>query len=327
MINYTHRKLMMSPNHIMRCLKLVNNSTHRKQKFKRLLTDPQRLIDKIQYIFQTGDYCIKPYDVFKLQDKKERIIHAPRALDVLIQRIIYEAIYNDIDKYFIDNNFGCRREKGQSRALETAHKLYQNMALNKKFIKMDIRKYFYSIDRTILYNILKKYIEDDIILKLYMQYMIVPINTFASRHAKGLPLGNLLSQLAGLIYLNELDLFITNELKICDYIRYVDDFIIFNLDKHEARPIRNKIINFLDTKLNLKLSKCLITEKTQKTYVKFLGTRMYQNKISRSSYIIHKTKIVPEYSNFIASLEPALLLRGFPEFLSKGNFKKFIELL
>ena len=93
----------------------------------------------------------------------------------------------------------------------------------------------------------------------------------------GIPIGNLLSQLYALIYLNPLDHFIKRELKVNLYCRYVDDFILFNLTKNQAIEYKEKIVNFINTTLNLELSKSTLAKTTKG--VNFVGYRTCSRKL------------------------------------------------
>jgi len=94
-------------------------------------------------------------------------------------------------------------------------------------LKGDIKSFFASIDHELLINILKEYIPDKYIIWLLKNI----INSFQTREGKGLPLGNLTSQLFANIYLNEFDQFVKHKIKAKFYIRYVDDFTILSDNK------------------------------------------------------------------------------------------------
>jgi hypothetical protein len=134
---------------------------------------------------------------------------------------------------------------------------------------MDIRKFFYRIDRDVLLALIECKIKDVRMLSVMQQF---------TNHGEltGIPIGNLLSQLYALIYLNPLDHYIKRELKVKLYCRYVDDFVLFNLTREQAIEYRGKIIDFITTRLNLELSKYTIA-KTAKG-VNFVGYRTWRTK-------------------------------------------------
>jgi len=110
-------------------------------------------------------------------------------------------------------------------------------------LKCDISKYFDSVDKQILFGILKKKIVDTKILWLIREIII--------SNPKGIPIGNLTSQLFANVYLNELDHYVKRVLKEKYYIRYMDDFLILGTDKNKLAEDREKMKEFLRDKLEL----------------------------------------------------------------------------
>ncbi len=113
---------------------------------------------------------------------------------------------------------------------------------------MDVRKYFQSIDKDILYNIMQRKIVDKKLLWLISQII------YSNNPQQGVAIGNYTSQIFANIYLNELDQYIKNELKIKYYYRYMDDSVILVKTKEEAKKALEKIKIFLDEKLKLELN-------------------------------------------------------------------------
>ena len=99
-------------------------------------------------------------------------------------------------------------------------KIYNNYYI----LKMDIKKYFYNIDKFILYNIMSEYISDKLLLNLTHKFI------YDNNNDIGIPIGNYTSQYFANIYLDKLDKYIKEDLKIKYYIRYMDDFILLVKD-------------------------------------------------------------------------------------------------
>lgn len=115
-------------------------------------------------------------------------------------------------------------------------------------LKMDVRKYFQSIDKDILYNIITRKVKDKKLLWLIREII------YSSPSKKGVAIGNYTSQIFANIYLNEVDQFIKRKLKIKYYYRYMDDSIILVKSKEEAKKALSEITNFLREKLELELN-------------------------------------------------------------------------
>jgi RNA-directed DNA polymerase len=134
-------------------------------------------------------------------------------------------------------------------------------------LKGDIRKFFASIDHKILINILKDYLPDENIVWLLTKV----IDSFQAENDKGLPLGNLTSQLFANVYLNEFDRFIKHKIKAKFYIRYADDFVILSDDRAWLENQVPIIKEFLWARLNLEVHPNKLFIKTMSSGVDFLG--------------------------------------------------------
>lgn len=216
-----------------------------------------------------GTYIPDQYFQFTIYEPKERLIHAPSFRDVVVQHAIYRIIYDVFNNTFINTSFACRVGYGTHKASDYAQKALRYYDSTLYSLRLDIRKFFYSIDRKILRKLIERKIKD---VKLVDAMML-----FAEKDGLvGIPIGNLLSQIYALIYLNPLDHFVKRVLKIKHYVRYVDDFILFGLSRKQCLDIKSTIIKFIKKNLCLELSKSTI-QKIKKG-VNFVGYRTWQNK-------------------------------------------------
>jgi RNA-directed DNA polymerase len=135
-------------------------------------------------------------------------------------------------------------------------------------LKCDIRKFFASIDQVVLQKILAEYITDRNILWLSKQ-VITSFNS--SIVDKGLPLGNLTSQLFCNVYMSEFDKFVKHKLRAQFYIRYADDFVILSQDKLWLTGLIPQVSEFLQNHLKLNLHQDKVFIKTLASGIDFLG--------------------------------------------------------
>lgn len=207
------------------------------------------------------------YTAFKVNDPKPRDIHKATVQDRVAHHLIYQALYPYFDKKFIFDSYSCRLEKGTHKALVRfqffGRKVSKNNTKQCFVLKCDIKKFFASIDQNILKQILEKHIQDKDILWL--------LNTVIDSFPKGLPLGNLTSQLLVNIYMNEFDQHMKHKLKAKYYIRYADDFVILSTEKQYLENILGEISYFLKAKLKLSLHPNKVFIKTLGSGVDFLG--------------------------------------------------------
>lgn len=157
--------------------------------------------------------------------------------------------------------------KGTHRAVRRLKKFCTKLSQNNRrtifALKCDVRKFFDSVDQDILLGLIKKKIQDKDAIWL--------IKKIISSFEKGLPLGNVTSQLFANIYLNELDWFVKQKLRAKYYLRYCDDFIILNEDKDYLKKLSNIINDFLTAKLKLNLHQDKIIIRKYKQGIDFLG--------------------------------------------------------
>lgn len=190
--------------------------------------------------------------------------------DRVAQWWVYSLLYPIFDKTFIEDSYACRRGKGQKAAADRLQDMIkQTEVLGGKwyYLKLDIAKYFYRIYHDKLMEILERKIKDPDMLELLN--VIVKgdgTNAFglsicdnvedAERLTdRGMPIGNLTSQLLANVYLNELDQFCKKVLGTKFYIRYMDDVIRLSQSKEELHEIKERISKFLDEELQLALNK------------------------------------------------------------------------
>ena len=134
-------------------------------------------------------------------------------------------------------------------------------------LKLDIKKFFASIDHKVLLDILDTYITDRGVLLLLEKV----VKSFSAVSGKGLPLGNLTSQLFCNVYMNEFDQFVKHKLKVKYYIRYADDFVLLSDDRQYLLEQIKPVSEFLQYRLGLSLHPDKIFLKTLASGVDFLG--------------------------------------------------------
>ena len=201
---------------------------------------------------KTKEYRHGGYKVFYVTEPKLRKIQASSYKDRIIHRWCVDYFLDKaFTPQFIDTSYACIKGKGMHKAALAVQKGMREC--KKKYgeyyiLKMDVAKYFPSIDRKILMNIVKRKIKDKEVLWLLEQII------YFRGAQKGLPIGNLTSQILANVYYNEADQFIKHKLKVRHYYRYMDDSIILLKDKEELKKIRKEIEQFIDEKLQLKFN-------------------------------------------------------------------------
>ena len=233
------------------------------------------LVNLLKEIY-SGTYKQGIYRRFVIYEPKERIILALPFKDRVIHQWYVEEFIKPIfvPKMIVDS-YACLEEKGVHKASKKMqYYMKKSYKENPDFyiLKCDVAKFFYSIDKQRLFNIIKRYVKDKKFLDLTKKII------FDGTGKKGIPIGNYTSQYFANIYLNELDHYIKEKLGVKYYVRYMDDFVMVMQDKEECKKTKQLIEEFLEQKLDLKLNSKTSYFK-HKQGLSFCGYRIFVNKI------------------------------------------------
>jgi len=197
-------------------------------------------------------YKPKKYHRFLVFEPKKRQISAPAFIDRVIHHAIINIIEPLFEAQFISTSFACRKNKGTHFGMlkiAGCHKTFADKYPIFYVLKCDIKQYFASIDHQILFQLLSQ----TLTCPKTLQLLKIIIESYKDSSGKGIPIGNLTSQLFANVYLHQLDLYVQNILKEPNYFRYMDDFIIFSSDKEYLKKLRSEIEDFLKENLELSL--------------------------------------------------------------------------
>lgn len=231
----------------------------------------------------------------------EKIIHEPKTRTIYRlpfdpDRIVQHAIMNIVEpiwgRLFISDSYACRVGKGIHAG---SRKTMEFIRQNRFCLKMDISKFYPSVDHDILFEIIQRKIKCRDTLWLTQNIL------YSFPGGKNIPIGNYTSQWFGNLYLNELDQYLKQHERVKSYIRYCDDFCIFSNDKERLNDLTHKIETFLTEKLQLSLSKCDLFP--VKRGVDFLGYRHFPK------YILIRKSTVKRVKKRLRTL-PGLLITG-----------------
>lgn len=237
-------------------LKAYERAAKNKHKCKEVITYELDLANNIITTLKqlyVGVYKVGVYRQFRIYEPKERIIQSLPFNDRIVQQWYVEEFIKPIFvPKFIQDTYACLENRGVHRAVKKLNKyMYEYTKVNKEFyiLKCDVSKFFYNINKQKLYKIIERYVKDKEFLKLTKDFI------YHDKSEVGIPIGNYTSQYFANIYLNELDHFVKEKLRIKHYIRYMDDFVLLLEDKKQCRYVLEQIKEFLDKTLGLKLNK------------------------------------------------------------------------
>lgn len=219
-----------------------------------------------------GRYRHGQYTRFVVHDPKRREISKASVRDRVLHHAICRVIEPIFERGFIFDSYANRRGKGVLAASDRFDVFARRCSRNGKravfVLRADIRKYFDSVNHDILLSILARRIQDDRAMAL----ISAVIRSFETFPGKGVPLGNLTSQLFSNAYLDPLDQFAKRELGIRYYLRYADDIAVLSDSVSDLVRIRDRLDVFLSRELSLSFHPDKTGITPLRRGVDFLGT-------------------------------------------------------
>lgn len=267
-------------------------------------------------------YKIGRFTCFPITDPKLREVWAADFRDRIIHHLLVREIEPRWEKIFIHDSYACRTGKGAHKAVAKIKRILANNQgrISMHYLHVDIRGFFTSIDKDILFSILSRRIKHPDLVYLMrlvifhdpkIDYVIkgnerllrdIPLHKslFGVPDGKGLPIGNYTSQFFANVYLNELDQYVKRTLKCRHYFRYMDDMVVFDSDDCRLREVARLINRFLKEKLRIELHpKKTILQKVVKG-VDLLGY------IVRPEYTLSRKRVVGNLKRKLAHFNKQL---------------------
>ena len=243
---------------------------------------------QLQRELSTLEYRPGPYRHFFVYEPKERRISAAPFRDRVVHHAIINVMEPRLDRRFIFDSYACRRGKGTHRAIRRAQYYMRKYPW---FLKTDIVKFFPNVDHEILMGQLCRVFPDERLLTVLSriiesgeginrdqqtQSFFPGDDLFALTRKRGLPIGNLTSQFLANAYLDPLDHFIKETLRVPGYVRYADDLLLLDKDKARLAEMRTAVSEFLQT-LRLRLHRHKTQIAPSEHGLTYLGFRVRPN--------------------------------------------------
>ena len=271
---------------------------------KMVEANQEKYFMKIHDMLKNKTFHNSEYEVFtKMCGNKEREIFK---LPYFPDRIIHHCIMNILEpiwmKTLIADTYSSLKNRGIHKGVKRIKKALKDKENTKYCLKMDVRKFYPSIDHAILKQIIRKKTKDKDLLWLLDGII---------DSADGVPIGNYLSQYFGNLYLSGLDHWL-KEQKGCKYYhRYCDDLVILNSDKNHLSQLRKEISDYLETTLSLKLKDNWQVFPVDKRGIDFLGYRFFHNYVLlRKSTAIRFKRRIKQIKKKYHLLTPINILSG-----------------
>lgn len=236
---------------------------------KRFLRQREAKLLKLRQDLENGTFTTGRYHIFTVYEPKRRNVYM---LPLYPDHIVHHALMNVLtpiwQKLFISDSYACIPGRGLHPASQRCITMLRR---NKYVLQCDIRKFYPSINHEIMMKIIRRKISDKRIINL-LENIVRSIND-----THGLPIGNLTSQWLGNLYMHNLDMFVKQQMRVKDYIRYCDDFCLFADDRETLRRYRDTLREYIKNELDLTFSKSFI--KPTAAGISFIGYRHFKNHV------------------------------------------------
>ena len=231
-----------------------------KRKKKEVQLFERHLEDHIFHLgeeLRKGEYSHGDYQHFRVFDPKERHISKTSVRDRLVHHVVYNELVRFFDKRYVYHSFSCRLGKGTHKGVSSLERALRKVSANNTrpcyVLKIDIKRFFDTICHPILKKLIKKHLKDQKILTLIDHIIDSFYHKNEQGQIRGLPLGNVTSQVFANIYLHELDVFVKHQLKEPFYLRFCDDFCLVGESLNHLESLNVQIRQFLKDRLLLEI--------------------------------------------------------------------------
>ena len=229
-------------------------------------------IIKLYETLSSKTYKTSKYKVFKVFEPKERDVYK---LPYYPCRIVHHAIMNILEpiwvKSFTSDTYSCIKNKGIHAVVNKLKKTLKDKQNTTYCLKLDIKKFYPSINHDILKTIIRRKIKDKDLL-LLLDEIIDSVDS-------GVPIGNLMSQYFANLYLSQFDHWLKEKVKIKYYFRYADDIVILSDNKPDLHKILYEIKDYLTINLKLEVKSNYQIFPVSNRGIDFVGYKFYHSHI------------------------------------------------
>ena len=323
------------------------NSKHKQKCINFDLNKGNNIID-IYKTLESRNYHHGLYNIFIIRIPKERVILSEGLKDKVVNHLVSNYLLKPlIIPKLINSNIATRENMGTSYGIKLLKKYFNKLKFYNKeiyILKCDIKKYFFNIDHNILISKLCKIIKDKDILNIVNTLIESTNRSYINdciksmgldlpiyKNKKGLPIGNMSSQLLAIFYLNDLDHYIKEKLKIKYYLRYMDDFILIHNDKTYLNYCLKEIDKLLKgLKLSLNNKTEIINFKHGFNFLgyrfKLINQKLIIKVISKNRYRIKRKLYILKEKDYLKYVKSKSSYKGY-FLIDNSNKSKWLTIV
>lgn len=270
-------------------------------------------IQRLREALINKTYKTSRYKIFTIYEPKERKIYS---LPFFPDRIVHHAVMLHLERMFTANftadTYSCIKGKGVHAALRAVRRALKNVEGTTYCMKLDIRKFYPSIDHEILKALLRRKIKDRELLSLLDEII---------ESADGLPIGNYLSQYFANFYLSGFDHWLKEEKKVKSYFRYADDLVFLNSNTEDLHDLLVDIKQYLSENLKLDIKDNHQVFPVAARGIDFVGYRIYH------THTLLRKRIKKSFARAVAKNKGMASIAAYKGWAKHANTRHLIKKL
>lgn len=279
----------------------------------RHIKNEKQNIELLHQALRDKTFQTSTYDIFTINEPKEREIYR---LPYYPDRIVHHAIMNQLEQFFVAqftaDTYSCIKGRGIHKALYNLKKSLRDVPGTTYCLKLDIKKFYPSVNHEILKQQLHQKIKDDNLLWLLDEII---------DSAPGLPIGNYLSQYLANFYLSNFDHWLKQDLKVKYYFRYADDMVILSHSKEHLHAVLAFIKRYLNVNLKLEVKSNYQVFPVAKRGIDFVGYKFYH------THILLRKSIKKRFARAVKRRRGHLTIASYLGWAKHANTKHLIKTL
>jgi len=254
---------IVDPANVWRAWREFASGKQRRPRVAELAIDAPSHVLRLANELAFGDYRPGSYRLIKIRDPKRRVVAAAPVRDRIVHHALHRVLAPRLNRSFSDQSYACLEGRGSHRAVL---RFRGELRRYRWVLSLDIRRYFYSVDRAILRALLFRRLPEPKLRGLLGRIIASGAGLYdradvvdwlgwdqPNPTGRGLPIGNLTSQWWGNLYLDGLDHYAQRVLRVPSYQRYMDDFTLFANGRSDLLGLRDRIANWLREQRSLEL--------------------------------------------------------------------------
>lgn len=277
------------------------------------IENEEQNLQQLHLMLKQRTYTTSEYVTFKVFEPKEREVFR---LPYFPDRITHHAIMNVLEPVFVStftrDTYSCIKGRGIHAAARALQKALKDVPGTTYCLKLDIKKFYPSVDHDVLKTLLRRKFKDNDLLWLLDEII---------DSADGLPIGNYLSQYFANFYLTYFDHWIKEEKRVQYYFRYADDIVILSSNKPYLHQILAEIRIYLSIELKLQIKSNYQVFPVAARSIDFVGYRFYH------THTLLRKRIKQNFARMLAKRKNAASIASYKGWAKHANTKHLLKKL